>query len=109
MTVGGLSRRSTSPESPYTAAWGTPAVTLRCGVPPKPSDSSAAAADVLGVSWRTREVGDIVQWDTDGRAIDVEVRVPLSYNSQENVIADIGAEVAAVLPPASSSPSASAS
>jgi hypothetical protein len=106
-TVGGLARRDTSPESPYTAAWGSPAVTLRCGVPPKPSDSSAAAADVLGVAWRTREVGDLVQWDTDGRAVDVEVRVPLFYTSQENVIADIGAQVTSVVPTSSPTPTAS--
>ncbi|MCU1675575.1 MAG: putative lipoprotein [Frankiales bacterium] len=96
--VAGRSRRPVQPVSPYTAAWGDPPVTLRCGVPTKAPDASATEADIGGVTWRVRRAGDVVQWDAEGRAVGVEVRIPVADNAQENVIADIGVAITATVP-----------
>lgn len=47
----GQSRRSTSPTSPYTAAFGSPAVTVRCGVPVPKHDPTAFVEEVNNVDW----------------------------------------------------------
>jgi hypothetical protein len=60
------------------------------------------------VEWRVRQVGDLVQWDVENRAVGIEVRVPRNYNAQEQVLSDIGAavaaRVAAVAPPSDGEP-----
>ncbi len=58
-TVDGLARRSTRPASDFTAAWGSPAIVLRCGVPTPdvltPGNAhynpTADAAEIDGVDW----------------------------------------------------------
>ena len=107
-TVDGLAKRKVSPASPYTAAWGDPAVTLRCGVAVKPADAHTAAAEINGVAWQTHELGDVVQWVTDGRTVGVELRVPLTYTSQENVLSAVGDAVTATVPASSQTPAVDA-
>ncbi|HVW81252.1 MAG TPA: DUF3515 family protein [Mycobacteriales bacterium] len=52
-TLAGLKRRPTTPKSPLIHAWGSPAVTLACGVP-APAGYHAASTPTLSV--------DNVQW-----------------------------------------------
>ena len=104
-SVGGLTKRDTS-ATPYTAAWGDPLVTLRCGGAVADPDPTASLVDAGGMTWRVRQAGDIVEWLSENRATRVEVRVPASNTAQENVMSDIGTIVRDAIP---ALPSSSAS
>jgi hypothetical protein len=85
----GLHPRKTTPASPLTFAWGSPAVTLSCGVP-KPtaySPSSSQTLQVNGVEWYQQVGGDVVTWTavmptTVGR-IYLALRVPAHYTASD--------------------------
>ncbi|MGH3745105.1 MAG: DUF3515 family protein [Mycobacteriales bacterium] len=47
----GQHRRATSPSSPYTAAFGSPAVVVRCGAGLPPHDPTSTVEAVDGVGW----------------------------------------------------------
>ena len=96
-TVDGLSRRDTS-SSAFVAAWGEATVTLTCGGEVLTVDPTASLVDAGGMTWRVRQVGDVVDWLSENRATLVEVRVPLSNTSQENVMSDIGNAVRVAIP-----------
>lgn len=49
--VVGQHRRATSPSSPYTAAFGSPAATVRCGGGLPTHDPTSTVEDVDGVGW----------------------------------------------------------
>lgn len=80
----GLARRSTRPDSPLVAAWGSPPAVLRCGVPVEPAyksgdqvfevKSGAAKAD-----WYAVKRGDRVVWSTPRATVHVELVVPVKY------------------------------
>lgn len=87
-TLHGLARRQTSPASDYTAAWGSPAIVLRCGVP-QPAmlsvrkDPDAEAADLGGVNWLPETVNTVdVRMTATGRQAYVEVTVPARYTGK---------------------------
>ncbi|MHB8339614.1 MAG: DUF3515 family protein [Mycobacteriales bacterium] len=86
----GVHRRVTTPPSPLTAAWGVPAVTLRCGVPVPHYDPTAFVAVVDGVDWLTASSGSTGLFYSFRLPLVVEVRVPGRYQ---------GAEVLATLTP----------
>jgi hypothetical protein len=81
-SLDGRDRRETSPRSPYTAAWGDPAVVLRCGVGrPAALRADSQLVTVEGVDWffqdtRTADGAAAVRFTTTGRTADVEVTVP---------------------------------
>ncbi|MDI5968458.1 DUF3515 domain-containing protein [Streptomyces sp. SL13] len=87
----GLTRRTTSPSSDFTAAWGSPAIVLRCGVP-RPAlltpgsagyDPNAEAADLGGVNWLPQTTHQVdVLMTTTGRQAYVEVTVPAQYTGK---------------------------
>ena len=73
----GRDRRDTSPGSDRTAAWGHPAVTLRCGV--SRPDGLTATSEVIavdGVEWYLTEPSPPYVFTTVGRGSYVQVRVP---------------------------------
>lgn len=80
----------------YGAAWGDPAIELRCGVP-RPTDLTATAACEVanGVGWfvpeeqQTGRPADITM-TTVGRAQYVEVRVPEEYFPPTAAMVDLG-------------------
>nr|WP_196790845.1 DUF3515 domain-containing protein [Motilibacter aurantiacus] len=79
--LGGLERRTTRPTSTLTAAWGEPAVTLRCGVrEPGPTEDDCYGID--GVDWVSVPVDDGAIFVTYGRRPAVEVKLPANYDSQ---------------------------
>lgn len=96
--VAGLEARAVEPSSPFTAAWGDPAVRLRCGVPRVEPDATASLVDVGRITWRVRQVGGDVVWLTEGRLTAVELRVPQSYDAQDVVLSDLEPSVAAAVP-----------
>ena len=97
--VDGQERRATDPESPLTAAWGDPAIVLRCGVPrPGAYDPAGQVAEVEGVAWLPQQTDEGYVFTTIGRVADVEVRVPRAYAPEVNPLVDLAAPVRDRLP-----------
>ncbi|MFC7220923.1 DUF3515 domain-containing protein [Streptomyces polyrhachis] len=102
-----LARRATKPESAYTAAWGSPAVGLRCGTR-RPEvltpgtehyNPGADAAEVDGVDWLLEDTPEGYRFTTVGRETFVEVSVPDDYAPELGVVAGgISAAVRAAVP-----------
>jgi hypothetical protein len=97
----GLPRRATSPQSPLVAAWGDPAVVLRCGVPVderySPGDQLIHANSEI-VGWWQRTEGKTVIWQTPANTVHVELRVPTSYGSHGGMLARLSPLVEAMGP-----------
>lgn len=72
--LGGVGeRRGTSSQS--TAAWGDPAVVLRCGVEP-PGPTTETCRDIDGTDWVARESAGGTVYTTYGREPAVAVTLP---------------------------------
>ena len=79
-----VSTRPVTPVSGTTAAWGEPAVVLRCGVAKgNPLDDPV---ELDGVRWVVHDDGAAHRWTTLDRAAPVEVVVPDSYGSQAELV-----------------------
>ncbi|MEP7053945.1 MAG: DUF3515 family protein [Actinomycetota bacterium] len=83
-----LSRRHTKPDSPLIAAWGSPPVILRCGVPIDPGfkpgeQTIEIQRDGAKVNWYAVKRGDRVVWSTPLATVHVEVAVPLKYQGAD--------------------------
>jgi hypothetical protein len=73
-----------SPKSSLTAAWGDPAVVLRCGVArPRSLRPTSELIKINNVSWFLHETHDVYVFTTYGRAAFVEVRVPTSVPREQ--------------------------
>lgn len=106
-TVAGQDRRPTDPERATVAAWGDPAIVLRCGVArPRTltQTSEVTTASPLAVQpgsaqdvhWYVRTTDDGSVWTTADRSVFVEVRVPAKYGPQPAPIVDLVPAVGAV-------------
>jgi hypothetical protein len=93
VVIGGH-RRGTDPASPYTAAFGDPAVTVRCGVGNVKYDPTSNVVAVNGVDWLTLTDNDherrYLSYQTPFR---VEVTIPAKY-LPANVLPPISALLA---------------
>ena len=104
--VDGQQRITLEPASKYTAAWGDPAIELRCGVrrPEKLTPGSehynptADSAEVDGVSWLLEEREDGYRFTTTGRAANVELTVPDSYTPEIDALPDLAKAVRSSVP-----------
>jgi hypothetical protein len=97
----GRDRRDTSPESAQTAAWGDPAVVLRCGVGrPAGLTPTSQVLEVDGVDWFLVERPDAFVFTTTGRRAYVEVRVPGSTPREQATapLVDLAEAVRTTLP-----------
>ncbi|MEV1024012.1 DUF3515 domain-containing protein [Streptomyces sp. NPDC050264] len=77
--VDGLERNDPEPHSELTAAWGSPAIILRCGVgwPDAVLKKGTMPATVDGVEWVVEELGNGAQrMTTGGRLAYVELTIP---------------------------------
>jgi hypothetical protein len=86
----GQHQRETDPESALTAAWGDPAITVRCGVP----DPAAltAASDLFrvdGVAWFPEELTSGYVFTTYRRHTNVEVTVPDDYSPEIDPVTEL--------------------
>ena len=73
-------RRSVSPTSPYTAAFGSPAVVVRCGGDLPPHDPAAAVENVDGVDWLLLPpTGDVEHYVAYTAPTHVAVDIPHAY------------------------------
>jgi hypothetical protein len=87
--------RPVDPGDGFAAAWGDPAIELRCGVPtPEGLDRFAACQEANGVGWfipESQQTGRpvAVTMTTIGRAQNVEVRIPADYFPPVNAMVDL--------------------
>jgi hypothetical protein len=73
----GRTPTTASPVSSLTAAWGDPAVVLRCGVPkPRLLEPTSEVIEIDGVQWFLHETDAAYVFTTVGREAFVQVRVP---------------------------------
>ncbi|NLU75040.1 DUF3515 domain-containing protein [Streptomyces sp. HNM0575] len=102
----GQQRITLDPASKYTAAWGDPAIEMRCGVP-RPEKLSpgsehynptAEAAEVNGVSWLLEQRDDGYRFTTTDRAANVELSVPKDYAPEVNALTDLAKPIRATVP-----------
>lgn len=91
----GAARRPAAPFSDTTNAWGTPPITLRCGVR---SGSTLDDPYVFNdVRWAMHDNGASRLWTTLGRKVNVVVEVPDAYSSQAELIGRLAPAVKANL------------
>ena len=96
--LGDLPARPVDSPSPYVAAWGEPAVTLRCGVPRPPSFiATADVQQINGVSWFPERRGSTTAWVVVDRPVYVEVLAPAADASAP--VARLSTAVTAALKP----------
>jgi len=88
----GAARREVGPDRRTTAAWGDPAVVLRCGVAEGSSRDDPYEFD--SVRWAMHDVGAARRWTTRGRAVNVEVVVPDAYSGQAEMLGSLGEALA---------------
>jgi len=96
--LGDLPARPVDSSSPYVAAWGEPAVTLRCGVRRPPSFiATADVQQINGVTWFPERRGATTAWVVVDRPVYVEVLVPAADASAP--VARLSTAVTAALKP----------
>ncbi|MFF7094936.1 DUF3515 domain-containing protein [Streptomyces rubradiris] len=110
--VDGQPRRDPEPPSAYTAAWGSPAIILRCGVPRPPKmvdpkvalgqDANAIAGGVDGVDWLMEKQDDGTwRFTTSERRAYVQVTLPEELSGPDDsarVLTDLAAAVKKAIP-----------
>jgi hypothetical protein len=86
-------RRRTTPDDGTQAAWGDPAIVLRCGV------AGGSELDDLyefdGVRWAMHDTGATRTWTTLGRTVNVQVVVPDHYTGQAEMLGSLATALAA--------------
>lgn len=98
-TVDDQSRRAVTPEDALAAAWGDPAIVLRCGVDrPDAMTPDAQLFEVDGLGWLPEQLTGGYVFTTSGRTVYVEVTVPDDYAPEVNAVVDLGGVVAATVP-----------
>lgn len=95
----GDERRTVTPESKLTAAWGDPALALRCGVPrPAALRPTSNLAEINGLSWLPQPEGTPTTFTLLGRQAYVEVTVPRTVKLPGEVLSELTPELKAALP-----------
>jgi hypothetical protein len=98
-TVTDQEGRATEPTSPLTAAWGEPAIVLRCGVPrPGALTRTSQLVTVNGVDWFAEELTEGYVFTTYGRQVYVEVTVPDDYAPEVRPVTELSSAVADAVP-----------
>lgn len=93
------STRDVSPLSPLVAAWGDPAIVLRCGVErPANYEPTAELATINGVDWFPEQTSDGYRFTTWGRQANVEVFVPDTYAPEVNPLVDVAPAIKQYIP-----------
>ncbi|UED86851.1 DUF3515 domain-containing protein [Streptomyces profundus] len=100
--VDGEERQVLDEDTPFAAAWGSPAIVLRCGVErpaaltPGSETYDPIGAEVVGVdavSWLLEERGDGIRFTTTEREVLVEMTVPDAYAPEVNPLLDVAAPI----------------
>jgi Protein of unknown function (DUF3515) len=91
--------RAIEPDSPYAAAWGSPAIVLRCGVSrPAALTPTSQLISVNGVDWLPEELTEGYVFTTFGRVANVEVTVPDDYEPEAGPLAELSTVIAQRVP-----------
>jgi hypothetical protein len=91
--------RDTEPAVPYVAAWGDPAVVLRCGVPlPAEYGPDSRLLEVDGIGWLPVDGEGGTFFTAVDRAVHVELAVPDDYAPEADVLADLAPAILDALP-----------
>jgi hypothetical protein len=89
-----LAKRTVEPSSPYLAAWGTPAVVLRCGVgipaTYRPGDDLTV---VNNVGWFEDDRQNDVVYTTITRAPRIALAVPRKRKSSFEILVDLSGSI----------------
>jgi hypothetical protein len=98
-TVDGHERRDVEPSDALAAAWGDPAIVLRCGVPtPGAYRPTSLCAEVNNVGWFAQERDEHYRFTTIGRSTNVQVQVPYDYEPAADALVDLAAAVRSTVP-----------
>ncbi|WP_069113993.1 DUF3515 domain-containing protein [Jiangella alba] len=93
-TVDDAIERDVDPSSEYVAAWGQPAIVLRCGVAmPASYRPDAQLFDVDGVGWLADEGEGGIFFTAVDREVLIEVAVPDDYAPEANVLTDLATAI----------------
>ncbi|MGW6277406.1 DUF3515 domain-containing protein [Kribbella sp. NPDC055071] len=84
-------RRTTTPVSPLTSAYGDPPIEVTCGVRPPAgmAEAESQCFEVNGVGWYAQQAKNGVVFTTIGRAIYLEIAVPSKYAPEANALTDV--------------------
>ncbi len=94
--VEGERQRTTQPQTSTIAAWGSPPITMRCGVDRPPGlTSTSELITINNVDWYPEELSAGYRFTTTGRVANVEVTVPAKHQPETNVLVDLAAAVTA--------------
>ena len=95
----GAERRAVEPSSDLTAAWGDPAIVLRCGVErPAEYEPTSLLGTYDGVDWLPVEADDGYVFYATGRVAWIEVRVPSAYAPEPNPLIDLASAISGSVP-----------
>ncbi len=99
--VAGQDQRSTEPESPATAAWGDPPISVVCGVDrPAAYQPTSQLLSVNGVDWLPEQLESGTRFTTIGQPANVEVTVPAAYAPEADVLAQLSRPISRATLPA---------
>lgn len=97
-TVLDQERREVQPGR-FSAAWGDPAITLRCGGTKPPTLNEASECfEVNRVGWFAEQADGGYLFTTIGRSAFVEMGVPSEYAPEANALVDVAAPITAQIP-----------
>ncbi len=99
--VDGARRRLASPVRSPVAAWGDPAIVVRCGVArPAGLRATDQAVEVNDVAWFLEATATGYRFTTTGRVAYVEVAVPRAHSPEVNALVDLAGPVRRSVPEA---------
>lgn len=91
-----ISRRPVTPDTGRSAAWGDPAVVLRCGV--AAPDQTEPPLTINQVAWVVTFTGPSQLWTTRSSGVPVSVDINKAYPAQGEIIVRLAAPLLATLP-----------
>jgi hypothetical protein len=99
-TLLGQSARATEPESPFTAAWGAPAITVVCGVPrPRERTPDAQLFEIDGVTWFAQPLTAGTRFTSEDRVANVQVDVPERYRPEADALVELAPAITGSIEP----------
>jgi Protein of unknown function (DUF3515) len=88
--LGTLNPRKTDSDSSFVAAWGNPAIVIRCGVARPPAAAFSSGAQTLGIDdvlWLPQPQKSQVVYTTIDRSVSIEVTVPANQDQPLSLLA----------------------
>jgi hypothetical protein len=94
VSVEGALLRRTNPDTPGTAAWGDPAIVLRCGVSEPATYSPTSQLLVInGVTWYPQELQAGIRFTSLQTPKRVEVSIPDAYESTAEILTQLSSDI----------------